>query len=91
MESFVYLKTRLSELYPDAVDVKLKYLNSITSTPNDEAWLDHDHWKIKIKFCIPRPMKIPFERPPEERPNAPWTFDISIFKDYLGETESLVA
>lgn len=40
MDSFVYLKERFSELYPDAVDVKLKFINTITATINNSPWID---------------------------------------------------
>ncbi len=72
------------------IDVKLKYINAITATFNPNPWIDADYFKVNFKQCIPRPMKVPVERPPLDRPMTPWRFEISVFKDYLGETEKLI-
>jgi hypothetical protein len=44
---------------------------------------------VEIKHCFPRPEEATI-KPQEERPRTPWTFEVAVFREYRGETASLV-
>ena len=51
--------------------------------------LDEDYHPL-CKHCKPRPADKIYIRPRNRRPRTPWTFPISIFKDYLVETDEIL-
>lgn len=54
-----------------------------------EQHVNAENYDILIKNCVPRPDK-KFTAQAEDRPRTPWTFPISLFKDYKPETPLLV-
>ena len=52
--------------------------------------LDRDYDPVKLQAMMPRMNDRLWVRIKDERPRTPWTFPISIFKDYLIETDAKV-
>jgi hypothetical protein len=51
--------------------------------------VNKNNYEITIKECVPRPdKKMSIKK--ENRPRTPWTFPISLFKEYRPETIALV-
>jgi NLR family CARD domain-containing protein 3 len=49
-----------------------------------------EEYNPKNKHCFPRPPDKVYIKPRNRRPKTPWSFPISIFKDYQMETEELL-
>lgn len=59
-----------------------------TSGPPEEV-LDEDY-DTNCKICRPRPPDKVYVKPRNRRPRTPWSFPISIFKDYQMDNEDIL-
>lgn len=65
-------------------------LNQKHKDNNSSSALNVESFNIaRIKNCVPRPDK-KFTTTKQERPRTPWTFPISLFKEYKPEVPALV-
>lgn len=72
-----------------AVKFNITKVNYVESQFRKEPWIkkeDGGRYEIQIKNCQPRPDKR-ISDSVQERPRTPWTFPISLFKDYRLETD----
>ena len=76
----------MDKLYPE-VSVTLDKVNYIDVKANSN--IITPEFDVTLKNCVPRPMAGLFHRDTPKRLRKQWTFPISIFKDYVPDTEVL--
>ena len=71
-------------MYP-LVEIKLAELNYIDVKANPSVL--KDNYELTIQNCVPRPMPGYHHRPKVKKGRAPWSIPISLFKDYVPDTD----
>jgi len=74
------------DLYP-TIDVNLNEVNYIDIKAN--SGIVRENYEITIQNCIPRPVPGCYNRPKAKKQRKPWSIPISLFKDYIVDTEVL--
>jgi hypothetical protein len=47
----------------------------------------NEKYEITLQNCVPRPLAGYFRRPKAKKGRKPWSLPISLFKDYVPDTE----
>ena len=71
-------------MYP-YVNVDLAEVNFVDVKTN--ASIIKDSYEVTIQNCVPRPVAGYHHRPKAKKGRAPWSIPISLFRDYVPDTE----
>ncbi len=74
-------------MYP-WVNVNLSELNYVDIKPNPSVI--RESYEVTILNCVPRPAPGYHTRLKEKKVRTPWTFPISLFRDYIPDSEVLL-
>ena len=71
-------------MYPYA-NVSLTQMNYFDVKANPA--IAKDSYEVILQNCVPRPMPGYHHRPKAKKGRAPWSIPISLFRDYIKDTD----